>query len=115
MKDDQLSPEPLSSYEEYTETSQEPSSEKLNRENHSNVVGPFTKVDLEKQKRERETPDFAYNLTPDGKGFSSVKRQHHDFKEMQIKYRESVLESKQNRARDDFNSAHDDYGRGLDR
>ncbi len=115
MNDDYLSPEPLSSYEEVTEASQSASDETLNREGNSDVAGPFTKVDLEKQKREREMPELAYNLTPDGIGFSNVKRDHYEFKEMQINYRESVLEAKQNRARDDFNGAHDDYGRGLER
>lgn len=120
MAEDHLSPEPLSSYEGMLETpqSQEPSQQAEaapSQQNALDVAGPFTKIDLEKQKRERQVPIAKYNLTPNGSEYTEIKKQDFAFNERQIKYREQVLDKLQNRARDDFNIAHDNQHRGLER
>lgn len=103
---DHLSPEPLSSYEENKDISHEPVSDVQHKTPEREGEGPFRKIDLEWQKKQRDEPRPQYNPTPDGQRDTGARNQQHVFNERQIAFREEVLDTMQDRARDDFNTAH---------
>lgn len=111
MSNDPLSPEPLSTYEENkagtenAEKSCQSSEESSYTVPSLDVAGAFTKIDLEGQQKQRDTPKIQYNLTPIGYQYAEIKSRDFDFKERQIKYREGIMESLQGKARDDFDVA----------
>ncbi|MES9915111.1 MAG: hypothetical protein ABW160_04260 [Candidatus Thiodiazotropha sp. 4PDIV1] len=106
QNDDHLSPELLSSYADNQEVTKDIQNEVSDRQNDPDVAGPFTRTQLEKQIEEREVPTQEYILTPNGLTNTGTRNPQQVFNERQIAYREEILSSNQDMARDGFNAAH---------